>query len=374
MKLRILLIAVLFFGFSYAQESLSAEEQDKREKNIQAGNPFKKFGYKPKIATLSKGKYLEWHDLDTIVRIGSFLYHVKQKQLWAYEPLKPEDKGTLRPEISSRWISPDPLMEEFPEWSPYNFTLNNPIRFIDPDGRMAIPFDSGDCPPNCDTPNFWEQFKSSVSGFAKGVFGGQADAKNLADNGNIGAAQQIDAKIEQQVIDLQTYADAISIIPGSGLAKGISQLDNGDVGAGLLSLGLGILDVGTGGGAASLKTGAKVAAKGVTNPVPGRLARVIPNGKSSGMLGRLGTSDVFVTAADDIVGLNANQIAKRLTIPNSKTGFQVIEFNTPRFGISSPINRSDPGFVGFGRTAGGAREFTLPNQIIPSNSTIRIIR
>ena len=141
MKLRILLIAVLFFGFSYAQESLSAEEQHKREKNIQAGNPFKKFGYKPKIATLSKGKYLEWHDLDTIVRIGSFLYHVKQKQLWAYEPLKPEDKGTLSPEISSRWISPDPLMEEFPEWSPYNFTLNNPIRFVDPDGRMAIPFD-----------------------------------------------------------------------------------------------------------------------------------------------------------------------------------------------------------------------------------------
>lgn len=33
-----------------------------------------------------------------------------------------------------RWISPDPLMEEYPEWSPYNFTMNNPVRYIDPDG------------------------------------------------------------------------------------------------------------------------------------------------------------------------------------------------------------------------------------------------
>ncbi len=83
---------------------------------------------------------------------------------------------------------------------------------------------------------------------------------------------------------------------------------------------------------------------------------------------------MFVTAADDIAGLNANQIAERLTIPNSSSGFTIIEFNTPHMGLSSPINRTNPGFVGFGRTAGGAREFTLPNQLIPDGSTIRIER
>lgn len=38
------------------------------------------------------------------------------------------------PEIG-RWIGPDPLTEKYPEVSPYTFTLNNPMRFVDPDGR-----------------------------------------------------------------------------------------------------------------------------------------------------------------------------------------------------------------------------------------------
>ena len=34
-----------------------------------------------------------------------------------------------------RWFSPDPLSEEFSQWSPYHYALNNPILLIDRDGK-----------------------------------------------------------------------------------------------------------------------------------------------------------------------------------------------------------------------------------------------
>ncbi|HFG0566834.1 TPA: hypothetical protein ACGFUW_002624, partial [Flavobacterium psychrophilum] len=37
-----------------------------------------------------------------------------------------------------RWMSPDPLSEEFPSYSPYNFCFNNPMKFVDPDGRAPM--------------------------------------------------------------------------------------------------------------------------------------------------------------------------------------------------------------------------------------------
>jgi hypothetical protein len=33
------------------------------------------------------------------------------------------------------WLSVDPLAEKFPSHSPYSFCFNNPLRFVDPDGR-----------------------------------------------------------------------------------------------------------------------------------------------------------------------------------------------------------------------------------------------
>ena len=37
-----------------------------------------------------------------------------------------------------RWMNVDPLTEEFPSWSPYNFVYNNPIKFVDPTGMAPM--------------------------------------------------------------------------------------------------------------------------------------------------------------------------------------------------------------------------------------------
>ncbi|MFW6302924.1 MAG: RHS repeat domain-containing protein [Bacteroidales bacterium] len=37
-----------------------------------------------------------------------------------------------------RWLALDPLAAKFPDYSPYNFTLNSPILFVDPDGEEPV--------------------------------------------------------------------------------------------------------------------------------------------------------------------------------------------------------------------------------------------
>jgi len=178
-KLTLLIIILFSISSSYAQEQekLSEKEKARRQHNIDIGNPFARFGYKPKIATLSKGKYLEFHDRDSIVKIGSFTYNTRQKIVTGFIDLDTvHSEATLRPELISRWFNPDPLSDEYPRWSPYTFVADNPIRFIDPDGRYFIVKDE-------------EQQKNIIEALAT-AFNGKTNAFSFDKNGRLSINQK----------------------------------------------------------------------------------------------------------------------------------------------------------------------------------------
>jgi len=102
--------------------------------------------------------------------------------------------------------------------------------------------------------------------------------------------------------------------------------------------------------------------------LPLRLARVVPaEFASTPTLSGPSCSDAYVTSAEDIAGIRSKEdLALRLTLlagdGSLLTGAKaVIEFDTPDEGLACPVFRDNPGFIGRGLTAGGAREFVLPN-------------
>ncbi len=101
--------------------------------------PWEKYGFNFKVVTLSNGKYQEFHDLKDVVEIGSVLFNTQTNKIIGFvEKDTLLFEGDMSPHLVSRWVSPDPLTEEYSSWSPYNYVLNNPIKFIDPDGKEPI--------------------------------------------------------------------------------------------------------------------------------------------------------------------------------------------------------------------------------------------
>jgi RHS repeat-associated protein len=64
----------------------------------------------------------------------------------------------------SIWLAVDPKAEEFIGWSPYNYAMNSPIVYIDPDGRAAIKW----------PPGWWVEHGTRIVGGLK-VIGGAAE-------------------------------------------------------------------------------------------------------------------------------------------------------------------------------------------------------
>lgn len=117
-----LVFAALFCGSLFAQHE-----------PIQ---PFEELGIKVKVLTLSNGKYQESFPNDTTFRFGSVMFNrVTGEVVTVIENDTLYGEYNLKAEVVSRWLSPDPLAHEYTNLSPYVFVANNPIIYVDPDGR-----------------------------------------------------------------------------------------------------------------------------------------------------------------------------------------------------------------------------------------------
>jgi hypothetical protein len=94
---------------------------------------FKQYGLKEPL-TLSKGRYVETFPNKEIVQIGTVMLNTRTNKIVEFL----DEDTTMyayKAEFSSRWLSPDPLAQKYPECSPYVYCANNPIIFVDPDGK-----------------------------------------------------------------------------------------------------------------------------------------------------------------------------------------------------------------------------------------------
>jgi hypothetical protein len=122
LKPLLLLTSILFSILVHAQED----------------NPFEAIGKKGKVLTASNGKYVETFDYDSVQRIGSVLINIHSRKIVRFLVTKMTFRKFSDNSSASRWWSVDPLAAKYPQWCPYAFAADNPIRFNDPDGREFI--------------------------------------------------------------------------------------------------------------------------------------------------------------------------------------------------------------------------------------------
>lgn len=127
-----IVLALITFGFAF-----TAQAQD---------NPYEIFGHETKVTYETSVKdylYIENNDTSSITQAIAFDFE-NGKVLFLDKTDSIIGKISIDPSQLYIWLSVDPLSNKYPQWSPYAFVFNNPLKYIDPDGREGIVVTGGE--------------------------------------------------------------------------------------------------------------------------------------------------------------------------------------------------------------------------------------
>ena len=84
---------------------------------------------------------MRWSDSDSQLSDNRYRYNGKEEQSFVGNPYIDYGARMYDPKFRLGWNASDPLAEKYYPISPYVFCANNPIRYIDPDGKDVWEFD-----------------------------------------------------------------------------------------------------------------------------------------------------------------------------------------------------------------------------------------
>ncbi|GEM_PF-2133988 len=109
-------------------------------KTVTAQNLYASIGKETPMLTLSEGIYQEFIPNDTIIEIGTVLFNRVTNEVVRF--IGPQEKvERTKKDVSSRFLSIDPIGRKYPELTPYQFASDNPIWGKDINGlELITPF------------------------------------------------------------------------------------------------------------------------------------------------------------------------------------------------------------------------------------------
>ncbi len=135
MKTKHIAIGLAWLLFSTALQAQIIER-------YKVDSPFAKYGHKVYVGTSGDGELLEFHDQDSVVRIGAALYHVWRDTVigFVFEDEEFEDTSGIG---HLPFLSVDPKCDRYYWITPYAYCNNNPVKLIDPNGKEPVKAQAG---------------------------------------------------------------------------------------------------------------------------------------------------------------------------------------------------------------------------------------